>query len=166
MFGLLQLDGTRIWGQGPKAGTPAILPGIGDANGDGRLELLSPGHCGKGKESLLKCHDARTGKVNWQLPLPGRCFGANNGFVDSTPMTPAVADLNGDGRDEAVFAIDSTLMAVGEIAGRGAVLWKLDFPGKLGPVAIADVAGNDSPQMLVVCEDGFLYGLGGPAGKP
>jgi outer membrane protein assembly factor BamB len=168
MLALLDHQGDPLWQDGPASGTPAILPGLGDADGDGRPELLSPGHrrAPASREQEFRCYDAASGAVKWKLPLPGSAFGANNQAYPNTPNTPAVADLDGDGREEAVFAIGKTLYAVGASADgkQGEFRWTLEFPDILGPAAIADADGSGQAQIIVVCADGNVYGVG-PAGS-
>ncbi|HJN18889.1 MAG TPA: hypothetical protein QGH10_25540, partial [Armatimonadota bacterium] len=73
----------------------------GDVDGDGKTELLFPGAMGEdGRE--FRCLDAATGEVRWSFPMP-----------DEAISFPAVADMNGDGRDECVFTMGSTIHAVG-----------------------------------------------------
>ena len=81
------------------------------------------------------------------------------------PLTfPAVADINGDGRDECIFTIGDTIYTVGATgANAGAVLWTHKLPDRLGPVTVADVAGDGTAQIVVSCADGYVYGIGGAA---
>lgn len=164
MLGLLEIDGKVIWSEGPSSGTPAILAGIGDVDGDGKLELLSPGHCRQvgSTEQEFRCYDAAKGRPKWRLPLPGSCFSPNNGFVWGTPMTPAVADINNDGRDECIFAILNTLYAIGasKDGKAGEIRWTLSLPNLIGPAAIADADGSGQAQIIVICADGYVYGIG------
>src|SRR5207249_4679450 len=76
-WALLERDGKVAWRNGPFSGTPPVLPGIGDVDGDCRLELLCPGwpHAPGAPEADLRCLDAATGSVKWQLPMPGAAFG-------------------------------------------------------------------------------------------
>jgi outer membrane protein assembly factor BamB len=144
--------------------TPSILPAIGDGDGDRKLELLGPGHSrGIGsREQEFRCYDAATGQLKWVLPLPGSCFGPNVQEYPDSPTTPASADIDGDGRDEAVFGIGKTLYAVGttQSGKAGEIRWTLEFPGPVGPPSIADVDGNGQAEIVVVCADGHVYGIG------
>jgi hypothetical protein len=162
IFGLLAPGGRPIWKHGPSAGWPDVLPGIGDLDGDGGLELLVPGlprpAGAAGQE--IRCYDAATGRLEWTLALPGAHLSA----ASSPPMTPATCDIDGDGRDEAIFAAGRTLLAVGTDGTRraGAVRWSLEFPDLVGPAAIADTDGTGRARILVVCGDGNVY-VGGDA---
>jgi len=163
-LGLLDADLNVIWQGRPASGTPAIMQGIGDVDGDGRLELLSPGHR-RAPGSLAQdfhCYDASNGELKWRLPLPGSCFIGNNRGFDDSPGTPAVADIDGDGRDECVFAILNSLYAVGSTQdGReGQVRWTLELPGRLGTPTIADLGLPRGLQVVVACADGYVYGIG------
>src|SRR5262249_29639831 len=133
-------------------------------DGDGKLELLSPGHSrGVGSRAQeFRCYDAATGQLKWVLPLPGSCFPPNHGEYPDSPTAPASADIDGDGRDEAVFRIGKTLYAVGAARGgqSGEVRWTLEFPELVGPASIADVDGDGRAEIVVVCADGHVYGIG------
>ena len=80
-------------------------------------------------------------------------------------MTPATCDIDGDGRDEAVFAAGRTLLAVGtdETRRAGAVRWSLDFPDLVGPAAIADMDGTGHARIVVACADGNVHVIGDAA---
>jgi putative pyrroloquinoline-quinone binding quinoprotein len=131
--------------------------GWGDADGAGTHDLFFPGAMGKsGRE--FQCRDAATGALKWNVPLP-----------DEPCTFPAVADIDGDGRDECLFTSGAALYAVGaaktraasgNAAGGGAVLWKLDLPARAGPVAYADVRGAGAGEIVVGCADGRVYGIG------
>lgn len=186
-LGLLDMEGNVIWQErqrstprivpgvgevppgpfGSNVGnhsTPAVLPAVGDADGDGRLELLSPGHSrGIGsREQEFRCYDAATGRLRWVLPLPGSCFDPNMGEFADSPTSPASADVDGDGRDEAVFGIGNKLYSVGATQGgrAGEVRWTLEFPAPVGPPGIADVDGDGRAEIVVVCGDGHVYVVG------
>jgi len=110
-----------------------------------------------GRETLL---DAATGALKWRFPMP-----------DESPTFPAVADIDGDGRDECVFTMGNIVYAVGAakaspvLPPAGRIHWKLDLPGTAGPAAIADAEGNGVAQIIVACSDGHVYGIG-PARSP
>ncbi len=158
---LLRLDGTTVWRtpfdpkdpRHPNYGSDVrVVPG--DADGDGRLDLFVPGVKIGGKREL-QCLDAATGALKWRLPLPGE-----------KPTEPAVADIDGDGRDECVFTVAGDVFAVGQAPGEaaaGAVKWKLTLPNYTSSVAIADVTGDGKPQVVVSCNDGYVYGIGAAA---
>ncbi len=153
---LLTGQGQRIWKiDHPHPGGWRNMVGWGDADGDGQMELFFPGAVGQqGRE--FQCRDAASGDLQWRLSLP-----------DEPPTWPAVADVNGDGRDECVFTMGRALYAVGIAAHgdattpTGSVLWRLDLPSTAGPVAIADMQGTGKVQIVVTCADGFVYGIGG-----
>ena len=54
-------------------------------------------------------------------------------------------------------------VAYHEING-GEVLWKEIFPADLGAPAIAEM--NGKTQIVVVCQDGYIYGLGQADNRP
>ena len=73
----------------------------------------------------------------------------------------AGADINTDGRDEALFVLGSTLYCVGtpKPGADGALLWKLDLPASLSPPTIADADGDGWAEVILVGADGFVYGV-------
>ena len=113
--GLTTLDASVLWYHAGGAG----MAGVGDVDGDGRLEL---GITGWEKGDGLRCLDAATGAEKWQWPLPGNARTA----VYS-------ADIDGDGRDEFLFAVEQTLYAVGD---------RDDAPASAVAVGLAHEAGR------------------------
>ena len=105
----------------------------------------------------MRCYDAATGRLDWTLAVRG----PESSLDSSPPMTPATADIDSDGRDEAIVAIGKTLYAVGTTPDKksGAIRWSLAFPDRLGPPAIADSLGHASTEIVVVCADGYVYGV-------
>jgi outer membrane protein assembly factor BamB len=101
-----------------------------------------------GFEDGTRCYDAATGQLRWTLPL-----GANDNAGAAVS-----GDVDGDGRDEAVFVLQETLYCVGTGADRrGVVRWKLPFPTRLSTPVIADVDGNGLLSILVAGADGNVY---------
>ena len=121
------------------------MAGVGDVDGDGRLEL---GITGWEKGEGLRCLDAATGAEKWQWPLPGNARTA----VYS-------ADLDGNGRDEFLFAVEQTLYAVGDRDDAPHLRWQLDLPTRPGDLTLADVDGDGEIEILFIGEDSTLYCL-------
>jgi hypothetical protein len=142
-FALLNSSADIIWNN-PTAGSNAFLfPGIGDIDGDGILEFLQVG------SGSLLCIDSLTGSLEWSLPGIG-------GYIP-----PVTADINGNGRHEVIVASGNTLKAVGyNDAGGGQILWTVSFPSNINAPAIAEI--NCTMQIVVVCENGYVYGVGTP----
>ena len=161
---LLEFNGDPIW---TTPFTPIhltslpsfTLQGVGDLNGDGKLELLSVGHC-RDTDREIKSFDAATGSINWELSFP-ECS-TEWAF---RPTHVATVDLDGDGKEEGLFTQKNVLYAVGENdSGQGRFLWKVtigeEYGECLGDVTVADVYGNGTPQILVSTASGHLFALG------
>jgi outer membrane protein assembly factor BamB len=146
MTGLVRLDGTLVWWDALDK-SPRSLPAVGDFDGDGHLEAIGVGY----QEDGIRCYDAATGKIKWRLPMPA------SGDAAGT----ASADINSDGRDEALFTLGGTLYCVGtpQPGGAGALLWQLDLPATLGPPTIADADGDGLAEIILVGADGSVYGV-------
>jgi outer membrane protein assembly factor BamB len=117
MTGLVRTDGSLVWWDALDK-SAQDWPAFGDFTGQGRPEAM-----GAGYPDGIRCYDAATGRVLWRLPMP----------APGSVIGPASADLNGDGRGEAVFVIGQQLVCLG--AGRtpveGSVLWRLPLPSPL-----------------------------------
>jgi hypothetical protein len=70
-------------------------------------------------------------------------------------------DLDGDGRDEALYAVGNTLYCIGTTPdGRaGRIEWSRTFSSTIGMPILADVTGQGQLQIVVVAQDGHVYGL-------
>jgi hypothetical protein len=142
----LNKNATPIWYQNRQRNGQHWTPGVGDFNGDGSLEFLTTERYGR----VIRALDAKSGQARWTLTLP------------DTPDPMVTADIDGDGRDEAVFAIWNQLFAVGSNSAgtAGQVEWSMNFASNLGMPIIADATGSGSAQILVVSDDGRLLGIG------
>jgi len=144
MTGLVQPDGRLAWFDTLNSGEGYPYPAFGDFDGDGKWEAIAAGYA-----DGLHCYDCATGKIKWRLapPAAGNLAGS------------ASADLNGDGRDEAILVWGDRLYCVGcPSAGTpGALLWQIQLPATLGLPAITDVSGDGHAAILVGGADGFLY---------
>ena len=162
MLGLLSPQATAIWQGGFEAGTPAFLQGIADLDGDGTLSLVNAG-VGNNGQSTLSVMRAGTGKTLWSIPLPG-CgqFLSNQNWTGNAPTPVTVGDINGDGRDEAVFACGTRIYVVGANPGNlsGRILWTLDLGTMLDTPVLADAEGNGQLEIVVVGSNGYVYGIG------
>src|SRR5262245_12883460 len=132
MTGLVQPNGNLVWWDAlDKSGF--CLPAFGDFAGDGHIRAI-----GIGYEDGIRCYDAATGKIKWRMTL----------LEAGTPTGTASADLDADGRDEALTVIGHNLYCLGEtVAGKGTLRWKVKFPCAVGPPAIADVDKSGSASV-------------------
>ena len=146
MIGRISADGHLLWSDAYDKAANGF-PAIGDFDGDGQIESILVGF-----ENGTRCYDTATGKVEWTLPL-----GANQNVNSAVS-----ADINGNGRDEAVFVLGRTLYAVGIVDGdqSGSVLWTLDIKTKVSSPVIANVDGkgiDGTLSILVMGADGYVY---------
>ena len=157
---VLETSGDPIWHSEMFSGSPKrTMQGIGDIDGDGDLDLVSVGHCNEG-DSEIQVFEASTGDLRWTFDLNPVCS------LWMVPTHVVTVDLDGDGRDEALFTYGNVLYAIGEGEdGSGHLAWYATFrpnswEAMLGDLAIGDVDGTGKPQILVNTESGHLYGIG------
>jgi outer membrane protein assembly factor BamB len=145
MTGLVRTDGSLVWWDALDQ-SAQDWPVFGNFTGQGRLEAM-----GAGYPDGIRCYDAATGRVLWRLPMP----------APGSVIGSASADLNGDGRDQALFVIGQQLVCVG--AGRtpaeGSVLWRLPLPAQTGPPSLAVLGRSEGLSILLVGADGFVYAV-------
>jgi outer membrane protein assembly factor BamB len=145
MTGLIRADGSLAWWDALDV-SPTCLPAFGDFDGDGRIEAL-----GIGYPDGIRCYDTATGHIRWRMPNP----------APHDPLETASADINGDGREEALFVVANTLYCVGasgpSAQAQGTLLWKLELPAPVGPPVIADLEGQGRAAILLVGSDGYVY---------
>jgi outer membrane protein assembly factor BamB len=142
---LIDKSGELVWSDESAKGLGQFA--FGDFDGDGALETI-----GTGFSDGWRCYDVRTGAIEWRMPAP--VHGSVTGF--------ASADINSDGRCEALATAGQVLCAVyaGEKSA-GNVLWRWDAPETLGPPIAADVEGSGEASVVVAGSSGTIYALGG-----
>lgn len=132
-------DGQRpevMWRTGKEDGATgaAALANV-DANG---VLAVGVAGCSDG----FRCYDATTGALLWQLD--GR----------ASPVSNALAvDVDGDSRDEFIWADGSTIHA----ARDGSMLWETETPANVRHLAPITVEGRGG--LLAACDDGVVYTL-------
>jgi outer membrane protein assembly factor BamB len=133
-WGAWTLDRKLLWTFNPeKAQLSQRHPGIGDVDGDGKLELgvLHDG-------GFFRCYDATNGRLKWEIA----------GVRQATDVV--TADVDGDGRPEFLVGL-AAFKAVDEHHGR--LLWEVEVPAAHAPV-VADVDGDGYCEILLGCLDG------------
>ena len=123
-----------VWRTEPGDGI-TILPAIADTDGDGVFELGLPG-CRDG----FRCVDPKTGRVLWNM-------------VGSASSNCVACDIDSDGREEFLYADGELLRAV----RNGKVVWEVNLPANITQLAIADVDGDGTSEILAGAEDGKMY---------
>lgn len=145
MTGLVRADGSLAWWDALDHG-PEDWPAFGNFTGRSRLEAIGAGYL-----DGTRCYDAATGKIQWRFPMP----------VPGAAIGSASADVNGDGRDEALFVIGQNLVCLGATsdAAEGRLLWRLVLPAQTGPPSLAVLSRNSGLCILLVGADGFVYAV-------
>jgi outer membrane protein assembly factor BamB len=137
---------------------------VGDMDGDGSSEICGPGfqRSEDSSQQDFKCLEAHSGRLRWKLALPGGSFYGNNAAHPNPPGVLLCGDIDGDGLDECIFGIGNELYCVGWSATdrSGRVEWKFALPSSFATPVVADVTGDGSLQIVVVCNDGYIYGIG------
>lgn len=122
---------------------PACLPVFGRFTGMGTIEAIAVGF-----DDGVRGYEVESGSVAWPMPWPG----------GQAPNDSASADIDGDGRDEAIFTVGSSIYCIGSsgsVAGLQAeVRWRIDLPATLGPPAVADTNGTGEATVVVPCAHG------------
>ena len=135
-IGITDLKGEARWAKTPAAhGFPM------DADGDGKWELVSP------LGSELRWLDPADGETLRTLALPAA--GTN----------VAIADINGDGTEEAVLSCGAQLVAARVEDGQPEVLWQLEAASAIQEFILADTDGDGKLEAVLSCSDGWLYGV-------
>ena len=158
---LLDLDGSIIWQKCSIDGQPVspqgVLPAVGDFDHDGQMEMCGIAwHDGQPDSVIdgynVRCFDLVTGRVEWKLKVPQQ----------GHAVTSVSCDIDGDGGDEVLISSDNTLYAIGtnKKEEAGIVKWSLEFPDRLGPASVARLHQQGEVQIIVVCADGYVYGIG------
>ena len=147
LTGVLRLDGTEVWSDG-RGESGTCRPAVGCFTGSGRMEIVALGY-----PDGVRCYDGATGQVRWRMAPP----------ASARPIGTASADIDGDGRDEALVVIGRSLYCIGADAtgSAGAVEWELPFPCYVGPPTLADTDGDGEAEILVVGADAVLYCIDG-----
>lgn len=137
-------DGARRWVIDDLHYNAGGAAGIGDVDGDGRLELGVAFRDGR-----FCGYDAATGQRRWTLPLP------------AAGTDTACGDVDGDGAEEFVFGCwDGNVYAVSGAGGQPRVLWTAPVGGAPGVPILADADGDGASEVLVAGGDGYLCCLG------
>jgi hypothetical protein len=188
----IRTDGTSLWSTRLATGLGAKLtgrPSVADLDGDGRPDFAvwAANQLGGTQALYAVRHD---GSLLWTLPIPvgpkhcaddpeqecvahADCPGSVCKIPETAASTPAIADVNGDGKPEVVI----WLRDVGEgdrgsiVAFEGATgreLWRVEArdPGGIEPnVSAADLDGDGDAEVLWngAC-DGFTI-VDGAAGR-
>lgn len=155
MTGVITTVGELKWFDALDKSAPH-LPALGDFDGDGKMEMI-----GVGFEDGIRCYDTASGKLQWQMEDPS---GQIDGFgVHSVnPVSgAATADIDGDGRDEALLSMGNSLYCLGtaEQGNAGEVCWRVELPAQIGPPTVVQLEQDGPPAILVVGRDGYVYCL-------
>lgn len=129
---------------GQFSGRPALIGGTSRPAIHGWCVILGNG----GK---LLGHYSRPDLNNWSNPSQFRDL--------------RLADLNGDGRPEAVAAIDTDCRQLVAYQPDGKILWDADVAGAAEAVAVRPARAGQAAQVYCASNSGYVCGFDGPTGK-
>ena len=137
---VLDANGDRIWQTAYRNNTEVqSLMGVGDIDGDGDVELLASTAEG------VRLFDPVDGAVLHSLENIGRAH------------TDIVAgDVDGDGRDEFLFASSGILICLEQEEGLLQQAWSLNMEAGSSDIALADVNADGFLDIVVATTDGYV----------
>lgn len=153
MTGVITTAGKLKWFDALDKSAPH-LPALGDFDGDGRMEMI-----GVGFEDGVRCYDTASGEIKWRMADPsGRIDGFGVHSLNPVSGT-ATADINSDGRDEALMSMGDTLycLASSEKGDSGEIRWHVKLPAQIGPPTIVQLEKDAPASVLVIGRDGYVY---------
>ncbi len=135
------LDGRLKWSSRHEGQYGRTNPAVGDLNGDGRYEVIVHTSYNNPRSRILAL-DLESGSLLWEAPLNLHGYASN-----------AIADVDGDGINEAVVALRSNTIYCFE--GNGKERWHTITGGHaffFAP-AIADIDGDGRCEILAGVRD-------------
>jgi outer membrane protein assembly factor BamB len=134
-------SGKVVWQVHLKTGSSWSSAVVCDLNHDGNFEVIQTDESG-----TIWAFDALTGKVRWQASMKG------------SPVSPAVGDVDGDGKDE--IAVASTAGQLALFSSTGKLRWERTVSGASetwatsAPVIFG--ASDRHGRIVVGASDGYL----------
>lgn len=110
-------------------------------------------------DSYFRAIDAKTGQLQWTFKAPSQIW-----------SSPAIADVDGDGKKEAAFGSNTGMLQVLDTATK-ALKWQAavggptNLPVRASP-AVADVDGDGTREVLVGAPTGLFHSFDGRTGAP
>jgi hypothetical protein len=144
----ISATGALKWSYSGKTGRSS--PAIADINGDGKLEILVASGEGPSGHSLY-CLDA-SGRFQWSYPI--------GSFLGTVWSSPAVADVNGDGKMEVVVGDCDNITYCVDANGNLKWSYKTGWWVESSP-SFADLDGDGKLEVVFGSTDGKVYCLSG-----
>jgi MYXO-CTERM domain-containing protein len=136
-------------------------PGIGDMDGDGVRDII----LGGGTPSFL-ISLAASREVEFDHAVGG-WSGADGSFLPGWPRqnddvaflhAPGIADIDGDGRVEALYGSSGFFMNAWNAEGEVPAGWPKNVGGwMIGSPAIGDITGDGALEVLVTVRNGYVF---------
>ena len=141
--------GATLWERDYGCNAPTT-PAIGDVDGDGTLEIALPvaGCPWLGEPGGTFVVNGEDGSVVWI-----------NRAYDYSYRSPALTDVDGDGRLDLIDGDSDSAVAVAYRGRDGAVLWATPLAGSAwasGPLVVADIDGDGQTEALAGSDAGLV----------
>ncbi len=142
---------------GENFGDISTSPALGDLDDDGSMEIVVTRNSWDNNRVLAL---SDTGALEWSFKTEE----GDNNVQPKIESTPALGDLDGDGKLEIIFGCDNKKLFV--LSDTGAVEWSFTAVGEIkSSPALGDIDGDGFLEVVFGSDDNMIYALDydGPA---